>query len=104
MAFAVTSGVDSRVILDVSGAEDLLGRGDLLFRPPWEPEPVRLQGAYVSDVEIAGVVALYPKPEPATVAPEPARRSLRADAPLVVIGIGILILALWWLVMVLLGV
>ncbi len=56
IAFSVSSLVDSRTILDQSGAEKLLGKGDMLFYPQGYPKPVRLQGAYVSDKEIAGVV------------------------------------------------
>ncbi|MHB8855257.1 MAG: FtsK/SpoIIIE family DNA translocase [Bellilinea sp.] len=56
VAFAVASSVDSRVILDQPGAERLLGRGDMLFQAPDAPAPVRLQGVYVSDVEISRLV------------------------------------------------
>ncbi len=52
ISFAVTSQVDSRVILDQGGAESLLGRGDMLFMSPDQPAPVRLQGCFVSEVEI----------------------------------------------------
>lgn len=56
VAFAVASTVDSRVILDQPGAERLLGRGDMLFQAPDAPAPVRLQGVYVSDIEIQRLV------------------------------------------------
>jgi DNA segregation ATPase FtsK/SpoIIIE, S-DNA-T family len=56
VAFAVASGVDSRVILDQLGADRLLGRGDMLFQAPDAPAPIRLQGAYVSEAEIQKLV------------------------------------------------
>ena len=56
IAFAVTSGVDSRTILDMNGAEKLLGKGDMLFNPQGVPKPIRVQGAFVSDEEVAKVV------------------------------------------------
>ncbi len=56
IAFAVSSGVDSRTILDSNGAEKLLGKGDMLFYPQGYPKPVRVQGAFVSDAEVAKVV------------------------------------------------
>lgn len=56
IALAVSSGIDSRIILDMNGAENLLGKGDMLFAPSWLPKPVRVQGAYVSDEEVAAVV------------------------------------------------
>ncbi len=56
IAFAVTSGVDSRTILDMVGAEKLLGKGDMLYYPQGLPKPVRLQGAFVSDSEVGKVV------------------------------------------------
>jgi S-DNA-T family DNA segregation ATPase FtsK/SpoIIIE len=57
IAFAVTSGVDSRTILDMVGAEKLLGKGDMLFYPQGIPKPLRVQGAFVSDKEVSDVVA-----------------------------------------------
>ncbi len=56
IAFSVSSGVDSRTILDMNGAEKLLGKGDMLFYPSGYAKPVRVQGAFVSDDEVAGVV------------------------------------------------
>ncbi len=56
IAFAVSSGVDSRTILDMNGAEKLLGKGDMLFSPYGLPKPLRVQGAFVSDGEVAAVV------------------------------------------------
>jgi len=56
IAFAVATGIDSRVILDQPGAERLLGRGDMLFQAPDSPAPVRVQGVYVSDPEINRLV------------------------------------------------
>lgn len=56
IAFAVSSAIDSRTILDMSGAERLLGRGDMLFLPAGESKPVRVQGAFVSDNEVEKIV------------------------------------------------
>ena len=56
IAFSVTSGVDSRTILDMNGAEKLLGKGDMLFYPQGLPKPIRAQGAFVSDKEVSDVV------------------------------------------------
>ena len=55
IAFAMTSGIDSRTILDTTGAEDLLGRGDMLYQPIDAPRAVRLQGVLVTDPEIEAV-------------------------------------------------
>lgn len=56
IAFAVTSGVDSRTILDANGAEKLLGKGDMLYYPQNLQKPLRVQGAFISDKEVADVV------------------------------------------------
>lgn len=56
IAFAVSSAIDSRTIIDGSGAEKLLGKGDMLFFPSGYPKPVRIQGAYISDKEVSTVV------------------------------------------------
>ena len=57
IAFAVSSQVDSRTILDQVGAEKLLGKGDMLFYPSGAPKPVRVQGAFVSDDEVEKIVS-----------------------------------------------
>ena len=56
MAFQVASKTDSRTILDMNGAEKLLGRGDMLFLPPGSPEPVRIHSAYISHEEVKRIV------------------------------------------------
>lgn len=56
IAFAVSSGVDSRTILDSNGAENLLGQGDMLFYPSFYSKPRRLQGAFISDKEVESVI------------------------------------------------
>ena len=59
IAFAVTNGIDSRVILDCMGAEKLLGKGDMLFHPNGANKPIRAQGAYVSDEEVEAVTSFF---------------------------------------------
>lgn len=56
IAFAVSSGIDSRTIIDGNGAEKLLGRGDMLFVPMGENKPIRVQGAFISDQEVENIV------------------------------------------------
>lgn len=56
IAFAVSSAIDSRTILDMGGAEKLLGRGDMLFLPAGSSKPVRVQGAFLSDAEVERIV------------------------------------------------
>lgn len=57
IAFAVSSQIDSRVILDAQGAEKLLGKGDMLYLPPEQAKPMRIQGAFVTDKEISSLVS-----------------------------------------------
>jgi S-DNA-T family DNA segregation ATPase FtsK/SpoIIIE len=71
LSFSVASGVDSRVILDVPGAESLLGRGDMLFLPPDAPAPVRAQGVIITDQEIERILTFWQKESPDTLSEEP---------------------------------
>jgi S-DNA-T family DNA segregation ATPase FtsK/SpoIIIE len=59
IAFAMASNVDSRTVLDAPGAEDLIGRGDMLYQPADLPRPVRLQGVFVSDDEVKAVTGFW---------------------------------------------
>ena len=61
IAFSVSSGVDSRTIIDMNGAEKLLGRGDMLFYPSGYQKPERVQGAFISDAEVSKVVEFLAK-------------------------------------------
>jgi S-DNA-T family DNA segregation ATPase FtsK/SpoIIIE len=86
IAFAVASSVDSRVILDMPGAERLLGRGDMLFMPPDSPQPIRLQGAFVSDAELQRLIGYWkgaaPPPPPAPMPAGPAEGARPVQLPL----------------------
>lgn len=73
IAFAVASSVDSRVILDMLGAERLLGRGDMLFAPPDVSQPLRLQGAHVSNQEIDQLIKFWRTAVDPTVTPKTAQ-------------------------------
>jgi S-DNA-T family DNA segregation ATPase FtsK/SpoIIIE len=64
IAFAVTSQIDSRVILDMNGAEQLLGRGDMLFMAPDAAKPIRVQGTYVSEGEVERIVSFWRNAHP----------------------------------------
>jgi S-DNA-T family DNA segregation ATPase FtsK/SpoIIIE len=66
IAFAMASQIDSRTILDTPGAEDLIGRGDMLYQPPDLPRPMRLQGVFVSDQEVKKVIEHWRAEEPHT--------------------------------------
>ena len=63
IAFAMASQIDSRTILDAPGAEDLIGRGDMLYQPSDLPRPMRLQGVFVSDHEIGQVDEPLARPD-----------------------------------------
>jgi S-DNA-T family DNA segregation ATPase FtsK/SpoIIIE len=64
IAFAMASNVDSRTVLDAPGAEDLIGRGDMLYQPSDLPRPVRLQGVFLSDAEVRVVAEHWRSQEP----------------------------------------
>jgi len=64
VSFAVSSGVDSRTILDMNGAEKLLGKGDMLFYPQGYQKPLRVQGAFISDEEVSAVVEFLSQQHP----------------------------------------
>ena len=72
IAFAVTSMIDSRTILDMGGAEKLLGRGDMLFMPTDAAKPIRIQGVYLSDAELERIVDFWADDRFAEMAPEKA--------------------------------
>jgi len=76
LAFAVASGIDSRVILDYTGAETLLGRGDMLFLNPEVGTPVRAQGLMVTDQEVEKLIAHWQKMSPALDEPPPWEKLL----------------------------
>jgi S-DNA-T family DNA segregation ATPase FtsK/SpoIIIE len=59
IAFSMASQIDSRTVLDAPGAEDLIGRGDMLFQPSGAPKPTRMQGVFVSDREISELVKFW---------------------------------------------
>jgi len=79
MSFAVASMVDSRVILDTTGAESLLGRGDMLFLPPEASAPVRCQGVMVSDQEVERVITTWQKLIPASEDESPPWEEMLAE-------------------------
>jgi S-DNA-T family DNA segregation ATPase FtsK/SpoIIIE len=61
IAFAVSSGIDSRTIIDMNGAEKLVGKGDMLYYPSDFPKPIRVQGAFISDKEVENIVEFLKK-------------------------------------------
>lgn len=72
LSFSVAASVDSRVILDTVGAEQLLGKGDMLFLPPDAPGPMRVQGVFVTDNEVEAIVNHWRQNLPADYQPMPA--------------------------------
>ena len=81
ISFAVSSQIDSRVILDTAGAEKLVGKGDMLFHPIGAPHPVRVQGAFVSDEEVAAVTDFIKQDVPEVVEYEAINLSLPTEEP-----------------------
>lgn len=81
IAFTVSSQVDSRTILDMAGAEKLLGKGDMLYFPIGESKPIRVQGTFVTDKEIESVVEFVKKNNPATYNPDIIESLDKAGAP-----------------------
>ncbi len=79
MSFAVASSIDSRVILDTTGAESLLGRGDMLFVPPEASAPVRCQGVMVSDQEVERVITFWQKAIPTVESEQPPWEELLSE-------------------------
>jgi S-DNA-T family DNA segregation ATPase FtsK/SpoIIIE len=77
IAFNVASAVDSRVIIDMPGAEQLLGQGDMLFLPPDVPMPMRLQGAYVSNEELRRLVRFWKKQGKGVPAQKPVEKPVQ---------------------------
>lgn len=80
VAFAVSSGVDSRTILDMVGAEKLLGKGDMLFYPQGYPKPARIQGPFVSDDEVSRVVDFLKEHTPEGAADESVEEQINSIA------------------------
>jgi DNA segregation ATPase FtsK/SpoIIIE, S-DNA-T family len=79
LSFAVASSVDSRVILDASGAEALLGHGDMLFLPPEVSAPLRSQGVMVTDQEVERVINFWQRAHPPQEAPPPPWEAMLAE-------------------------
>ena len=81
LAFAVSSGIDSRTILDMVGAEKLLGKGDMLFYPVGTSKPVRIQGAFVTDKEVERLVEFVKGGQEAQYDPEVVEQMTSATKP-----------------------
>jgi S-DNA-T family DNA segregation ATPase FtsK/SpoIIIE len=80
ISFSVASSVDSRVILDITGAESLLGKGDMLFLPPEASNPLRVQGVMVSDQEVERVITFWQNTFPIEEAEPPWEEMLAEEA------------------------
>ncbi|MGC9522280.1 MAG: DNA translocase FtsK 4TM domain-containing protein [Anaerolineae bacterium] len=80
-SFATASGVDSRVILDTPGAEDLLGEGDMLFLPPDASAPVRIQGCFISEDELEKIIRFWQQEVGATPSKPPWEEIAEAKGP-----------------------
>ena len=88
IAFSVSSGVDSRTIIDMNGAEKLLGKGDMLFYPSGYPKPMRVQGSFVSDKEVQKVVDyLIDKNGSTAYSNELEEHMMTADVPTSISGV-----------------
>ena len=88
IAFSVSSGVESRTIIDMNGAEKLLGKGDMLFYPSGYPKPVRVQGSFVSDKEVQKVVDyLIDKNGSTAYSNELEEHMMTADVPTSISGV-----------------
>ena len=88
IAFSVSSGVDSRTIIDMNGAEKLLGKGDMLFYPSGYPKPLRVQGSFVSDKEVQKVVDyLIDKNGSTAYSNELEEHMMTADVPTSISGV-----------------
>ena len=81
IAFTVSSQIDSRTILDMGGAEKLLGKGDMLYFPVGESKPIRIQGTYVSDKEIEEIVAFVKQNATASYNPDVLEQLAKANQP-----------------------
>jgi len=81
VSFATTSNVDSRVIIDMPGAESLLGRGDMLFMPPDVSAPLRVQGCFISDGELEALIRFWQKIAGATPAQPPWQVTAETKGP-----------------------
>ena len=83
LAFAVSSGTDSRTVLDMYGAEKLLGKGDMLFLPMGQNKPIRVQGGFISDKEVEGLVKFLKAQAPTEFTTEMIQKVTMPGKPLI---------------------